>query len=82
MNEKLVENICREVFRRFPELRGKRPRIQPFSLEQRTSSPNASPKFLLTFQGKALTSTKKTLPYVVRVVVSAQGKILKMSMSR
>jgi len=81
MNEKLVENICREVFRRFPELRGKRPRIQPFSLE-RNSSPNASPKFLLTFHGKAMTATKKTLPYIVRVVVSAQGKILKTSMSR
>jgi hypothetical protein len=81
MNEKLVENICREVYGRFPELRGKRPRVQSFSLE-RNSVPNASPKFLLTFQGHATTATNKALPYLVRVVVSAQGKILKMSMSR
>jgi hypothetical protein len=81
MNEKLIENISREVYRRFPELRGKRPRVQPFSLE-RSSLPNASPKFLLTFQGHAITATNKSLPTVVRVVVSAQGKILKMSMSR
>jgi hypothetical protein len=81
MNEKLVENISREVYRRFPELRGKRPRIQPFSLD-RNSLPNASPKFLLTFQGHATTATHKSLPCIVRVVVSAQGKILKMSMSR
>jgi hypothetical protein len=81
MNERLVANICREVYRRFPELRGKRPRVQSFSLE-RNSSPNASAKYLLTFQGKATTATNKTLPYNVRVVVSAQGKILKMNMSR
>ena len=81
MNEKLVEHICREVYRRFPELRGKRPRVQPFCLE-RNSLPTASAKFLLTFQGKATTATNQILPYSVRVIVSAQGKILKMSMSR
>jgi hypothetical protein len=81
MNEKLIENICREVYKRCPELRGKRPRVQPFSLE-RNRLPSASPKFLLIFQGHATTATHKTLPYLVRVVVSAQGKILKMSMSR
>jgi hypothetical protein len=81
MNEKLIDNICREVYKGFPELRGKRPRVRPYSLE-RNSSPNASPKFLLIFQGHAITATNKTLPYLVRVVVSAQGKILKMSMSR
>jgi hypothetical protein len=81
MNEKLIENICLEVYRRFPELRGKRPRVQPFSLE-RNNLANASPKFLLTFSGQATTATNKTLPCLVRVVVSAQGKILKMSMSR
>jgi hypothetical protein len=81
MNEKLIENICREVYRRFPDLQGKRPRVQPFSLERNTL-PAASPKFVLTFQGRATTATNKTMPYLVRVVVSAQGKILKMSMSR
>ncbi len=81
MNEKLVENICREVYRRFPELRGRRPRIQPFKLEHASLS-SASPKFLLTFHGRATTADNKTLPYIVRVVVSAQGKILKLSTSR
>jgi hypothetical protein len=81
MNEKLIENICREVYKGYPELRGKRPRVQRFNLE-RNGLPNASPKFLLIFQGHATTATNKRLPYLVRVVVSAQGKILKMSMSR
>jgi hypothetical protein len=81
MNEKLIDNICREVYRGHPELRGKRPRVQRFNLEH-NGMPNASPKFLLTFQGHATTATNKRLPYLVRVVVSAQGKILKMSMSR
>jgi len=81
MNEKLIENICRDVYRRFPELRGKRPRVQSFSVD-RNSLPTATPKFVLTFQGHATTATNKNLPYLVRVVVSAQGKILKMSSSR
>jgi hypothetical protein len=55
--------------------------VQRFNLE-RNGLPNASPKFLLIFQGHATTATNKRLPYLVRVVVSAQGKILKMSMSR
>ena len=81
MNQKLVENICREVYQKYPELRGMRPKVQPFIVEKSRGS-NASPKFLLIFQEKALTATNKALPYSVRVVVSAQGKILKMSMSR
>jgi hypothetical protein len=81
MNQKLVDNICREVYQKYPELRGLRPRVQPFVVEKNRNS-NASPKFLLIFQEKATTATSKTLPYSVRVVVNSQGKILKMSMSR
>jgi hypothetical protein len=81
MNQKLIENICREVYLKYPELRGMQPKVQPFIAEKSHSS-NASPKFLLIFQDKASTATSKALPYSVRVVVNMQGKILKMSMSR
>ena len=81
MNERLIENVCREVYRRFPEIRGSKPKVEPYS-SAKNQTANPSPKFLLVFKGKAVTDTKKSLPYVIRVIVNGQGKILKMSMSR
>lgn len=81
MNERVISNVCREVYRRFPEMRGTRPKIQPYGSDKMQAT-NPAPKFLLIFQGKGLTHTQRTIPYAVRVVVNSQGKILKMSMSR
>jgi len=81
MNERVITNICREVYRRFPEMRGTRPKVQNYGSEKARAA-NPSPKFLLVFQGKGETVSQKPLSYIVRVVVNEQGKILKMSMSR
>jgi hypothetical protein len=81
MNEKLIDNVCREVYRRFPEIRGLKPKVQPYG-SSKNHAANPSPKFLLIFKGKAATETQRSLPYVIRVIVNGQGKILKMSMSR
>ena len=81
MNERLLTNVCREVYRRFPDLHGSRPKIQSYGSEK-TQTANPSPKFLLIFRGNKETGSQKTLSYVVRVVVNEQGKILRMSMSR
>jgi hypothetical protein len=81
MNERLITNVCREVYRRFPELLGVRPKIQIYGSES-TRSNNPAPKFLLVFKGKGETAAQKPISYLVRVVVNEQGKILKMSMSR
>jgi hypothetical protein len=80
MNEKTIDDICKEVYRRFPEIRGVKPKIQPYrpSIAQ---SASASTKSLLIFQGGGVTDSKKTLTYIVRVVVDADGKISRMSMS-
>lgn len=81
MNERIIANACKEVYRRFPEMRGTRPKIQPFG-PKKNNATNPSLRYVLTFQGKGETETCKSLLYTVRVVVNSQGKILKMSMSR
>ncbi len=81
MNDRLITNVSREVYRQFPELQGTRPKVQIFASDKsRTSSP--IPKYLLVFNGKGETADRKKIPYSVRVIVNEQGKILKMSMSR
>jgi len=81
MNERVINNVCKEVYRRFPDLTGTRPKIQLFGSEKNlTASP--SPKYLLIFRGGGVTTTQRNLSYVIRVIITAQGKILKMSMSR
>jgi len=81
MNEKDIADICKEVYRRFPEIRGVKPKVQPYR------PPNAqvskpSTKSLLIFQKSGETDDKKSLTYIVRVIVADDGKILRMSMSR
>lgn len=81
MNRDLLQAINQEVYRRFPEVKDRRPKIQ----KQEVAAFRAivkSPTYLLIYQGQALTVGKKVLPRLVRVVVNEQGKILKMSTSR
>jgi hypothetical protein len=81
MNQRMIDNVCREVYRRFPEIRGLKPKMQPYGASK-NSTTNPSPKYLLIFRSKAATETHQSLSYVIRVIVNEQGKILKMSMSR
>lgn len=80
MNQKLIQHISQEVYRRFPEVRGKKPKVRSLDLPK-SRSISRSPISLLTFQGQAVTSTGKAMPYYVRVVVNEQGRILKITMS-
>jgi hypothetical protein len=78
IDQKRLEAINKEVYRRFPEIKGKRPRVQL----QRSPDPGKSPAYLLVYQGRLAVSTNKSLPFSVRVVVDERGKILKLSSSR
>ena len=84
MDSKLIQTINREVFRRFPDLYGRSPRVK--ACRPGTARPGlrlaARPEtFLLVYSGRKTTSTGKALPYAVRVVADGRGKILKISMS-
>jgi len=80
MDQKFIQIISQEVYRRFPEVRGKKPKVRSLNLPN-SRSITRSPVCLLTFHGQAVTSTGKSLPYCVRVVANEQGRILKITMS-
>lgn len=81
MNRELLQAINQEVYRRFPEVKDKRPKIQKQEVTASRSIVK-TPTYLLIYQGQVLTANQKEMPRLVRVVVSEQGKILKMSTSR
>ncbi|MFM8320397.1 MAG: hypothetical protein ACKOC5_05725 [Chloroflexota bacterium] len=85
MDPKLIHSISQEIYRRFPVLAGKRPRVQPFPAPAgrfgRILNPGG-PAYLLVYQGYGMTATHQRLPVVVRVTADERGKILKISASR
>jgi hypothetical protein len=81
MNQKVIQAVSREIYRRFPEVNGKQPRVQIRSISKGRSIFSPRRTYLLIFRGHATTSTSQTLPYWVRVVIDDRGKILKITMS-
>jgi hypothetical protein len=70
-----TEAICERVYRRFPAMKGVRPSIR------RQQSPGQD-CFLLRFETVVVLEGGARLPTTVRVVVNADGRILKMTSSR
>jgi hypothetical protein len=71
MNPFSLASICRQIYKKFPEVNGALPR------ERAQGS-----QTLLIFEGSAQTANGKTIKRVVRVVVSDEGKIVKTTTSR
>ena len=72
MEKKLLTSICNQVYSRFPEVKGCVPRVQA----------HGDTGEILIFKGQASGADGKTIQRVVRVVVSRDGKISKMTTSR
>jgi hypothetical protein len=72
MERQLLDTICAQIYRQFPEVDGCRTKVHPHGDEQS----------LLIFLGKATTGDGKTLSRTVRVVVNQSGKIMKVTTSR
>ena len=81
MDAKLLKSISAQVYRRFPELQGSSPKVQPQAALQAKSAA-ASSTFLITYHGSAAAPNGKSISRIVRVVANAQGKILKITTSR
>ncbi len=71
MDQTIIASICSQVYKKFPEVRGVNPSVQA-----------QGEGHLLIFKGKIATADGKTMPRVVRVQVSADGKIAKITTSR
>ena len=67
-----LNQICEQVYRRFPQVSGSRPKVQ--------SRPDH--QYLLVFNGAAQAADGRKIAQTVRVVVSQDGKIGKITTSR
>lgn len=75
MDAKTLSGVCEQVYRKYPEVQGIRPKLQPLSK-------GSVSQHVLIFSSHATSSSGKSIPRVVRVVVNAEGKIVKMSTSK
>jgi hypothetical protein len=72
MNQQALNNVCQQVYRRFPEVSGSQPKVQT----------RADNQFLLIFNGAAKAVDGRKIAHTVRVVASPDGKIVKVTTSR
>ena len=72
MDKTVVEKVCRQIYKRFPPLQDKMPKV----------SKQAGDNYLLVFSGSGKSPDGRTIQQTVRVVASSDGKIIKTSMSR
>jgi hypothetical protein len=72
MNQQVLNSVCQQVYRRFPEVSGSQPKIQPRPGDQ----------FLLIFNGGAKAADGRKISQTVRVVANQDGKIIKVTTSR
>jgi hypothetical protein len=83
MDPKTLQKISNQVYRQFPEVAGVQPKVRQRPSAGKPASTNGSSEtYLLTFQGKASLGSGKSMPRLVRVVATSQGKIIKISTSR
>lgn len=75
MDSKTISGICEQVYRKYPEVKGSRPKLQPLSK-------GSVSQHVLIFTGKSSTDSGRSLSHTVRVVVNGDGKIVKMSSSK
>ena len=83
MDSKTIQIISNQVYKRFPEVSGKKPRVQPQKTNgagpKKTTAP---PTYLLVFRGSGQGPGGKVIPRYVRVVANQKGKIIKITTSR
>ena len=75
MDQAKLTQVNREVYRRYPEFKGITPELH-------TSSTGEKAIYTLTYNHVAVISDQKKIPRYLRVVVDAQGKIVRVTTSR
>lgn len=75
MKQENVRAVNQKVYRRFPALKGKKPKIQVHGAANTSKGPGDK-TYLLIYRGHAETANNKTLPVFVRVLANERGKII------
>jgi len=84
MNPKVLKQVTALIHKRYPEFAGIQPKVKAQKATQPKSLP-AEPTYVLTFKRLDKISTianPKTISRLMRVVVNARGKIIKVTTSR
>jgi len=81
MKEEVIQDISKQIYRRFPAVEGKKPRVKQRQIPEGRSISKA-PTFLFTYHSRVKLPANRSLPYWVRVVVDKRGKIMKITTSR
>jgi hypothetical protein len=86
LDAKTLSAIVKQVQHQFPEVAGTKPNVRvqnPPQAKNSSATREQSPSlYLITFHGTATSPEGKSIPRLVRVVVTADGKILKITTSR
>ncbi len=78
-----IESIARQVYQKFPDLKGAAPIIQSQAAPGGSAKTlGAGEHYLVTFKGGGQTAGRQTILRVVRVTADARGRVLKISTSR
>lgn len=72
MDKKSIERVCKNIYRKYPMLNGKKPKV----------TLRGEDRYLLIFSGTGKTPDGKSITNTVRVVADENGRIVKTSMSR
>jgi len=86
LDAKILNAIAKQIQRQFPEVADCKPNVRvqhpPQAKNPSLTQENPPPLYLVTFRGTAASPEGNFIPRLVRVVVNADGKILKISTSR
>jgi len=77
MKIETVQNISRQIYRRFPEFKGVKPKVR-----SQQDAKTSRQTYLLTYATRARVDEARFLDRWLRVVVDESGKIIKISTSR
>ena len=72
MNQAIIEKVNQEIYKQFPYLKECTPKVS--SVENNN--------FQLIYMSEAKTENGFPIPLIVRVIVNADGKVIKLSTSR
>jgi hypothetical protein len=72
MDKVILEKVCQNVYKRFPVVKGQRPKV----------SKQADDRYLLVFSSSGKSVDGQSMQHMLRVVAAEDGRILKTSMSR
>jgi len=80
MKAELLDQISKQIHRRYPEFNGIRPKARLQTPPE--GSRNPAKTYLVTFSKKVALGDGKTMNRTLRVVTDENGKILKVTTSR